>query len=48
MLAVERASTSVLYAWDSPEVPASLARVVLSTDKNATRPADIFAAMRQR
>lgn len=45
MLAIERASTSALYAWDSPEVPAGLARVVLSTDKNAARPADIFAAI---
>jgi glycosyltransferase involved in cell wall biosynthesis len=45
VLAVERASTSALYAWDSPDVPDGLARVVLSTDKNVSRPADVFAAI---
>ena len=45
VLAVERASTSTLYAWDSPEVPVGLARVVLSPDTNGSRPADVFAAI---
>ena len=45
VLAVERASTSAVYAWDSPEVPAGMTRVVLSTEKNSGSPADVFAAI---
>jgi 1,2-diacylglycerol 3-alpha-glucosyltransferase len=45
VLAVERASTSALYAWDSPDVPAGMKRVVLSTEKHAGNTADVFAAI---
>lgn len=45
VLAVERASTSALYAWDSPDLPAGMTRVVLSTEKHSGRPADTFAAI---
>lgn len=48
VLAVERASTSSLYAWDSPDAPEGLARVVLSTTKNSDRPGDIFAAIDEK
>ena len=45
VLAIERASTSALYAWDSPEAPANLARVVLSPDGKGRRSDDVFAAI---
>ncbi|MDB5706265.1 MAG: hypothetical protein JWN66_3381 [Sphingomonas bacterium] len=45
MLAVERAATSDLYAWESPDVPAGLQRVVLGDATDAPQLADIFAAI---
>lgn len=45
VLAVERASTSALYAWASPDFPDGVARVVLNTDKVGSRPANVFAAI---
>jgi glycosyltransferase involved in cell wall biosynthesis len=45
VLAVERASTSALYAWDSPDVPEGMRRVVLNTGKRSGNAADVFAAI---
>jgi 1,2-diacylglycerol 3-alpha-glucosyltransferase len=45
VLAVERASSSAIYAWDSPEVPSGMHHVVLSEGREAANETDIFAAI---
>jgi len=45
---VERASTSALYAWNSPQLPEGMQRVVLSTAKYASDPSEVLAAIESK